>query len=802
MHVIMSAAVHANSRSTFHPPRTALVGRDDEVAAVTAMLVRDDMPLLTFTGTAGVGKTRLALQVAADVRDHFSDGVVFVSLAPIPSPDLVASAIAQALGIRGHSQRSIAESIQDWLGGRHMLLVLDNFEQVVAAAPLVSDLTTACPRLTVLITSRAALHIGCEREFPVEPLALPERGTSLSVDGLSSYAATELFIDRARAVMPALKLTAANTPVVAEICRRLDGLPLAIELAAARLKVLSLEAILARLDHRLGLLTGGPRDAPARLQTLRDAIAWSYDLLSTDDQHLFRELAVFSGGWTLEAAETVCSSGADVLDRLTVLIDHSLVHRVEQHDGSVRYGMLETIREYAAERLASSDEREVVHVRDRHADYVVSLVSVAGASFLSDVPGASRLAETTVPLEIEPVLPGSEQVAWVRRLEVEQDNIRAALGHLQDRQDAERALRIVANLRQFWRARSHPAEGLAVAEAILAIPTTQPATVSRIGALVTAALMGIWRTECARAKVFAEEGLSLSAALDDSTHVPMLLLTMGIAERLSGDDASAAAHWQRAIDVARRIGDHHHLIRALEYLSIITADVDRAIELLEEAFIACQHVESWEARGHTFTTLASRLAEAGSLARAADLNREALSLHNGLGHRLGIGRALETAGELSVWHGDAVRAVRLFAAARVVHRAIRSGIRRDCTATYVRAVIETLHMVLDDETYQRAWRAGESLSLADAIAEALAAGTSMAAPVPPVAPDPPSGHQLTGRESEVLQEIVAGRSNKEIAALLFVSPRTVERHIANIYLKIGVHNKAEATAYALRHRLA
>ena len=776
----MAAASLAHHEITFHPPRTSLVGRDDEVAAIFAMLTRQDVPLLTLTGTAGVGKTRLALQIAAELRGRFADGVAVVPLAPIDDSNLVAATIAQTLGIREHGDWTVTESLEAWLGQRQLLLVLDNFEQVVAAAPLVSDLVSACPRITVLVTSRTPLRVSGEHEFPVQPLELPDQAQVLSVDSLSRYASTELFVDRAHAVNPHFQVTTTNAPIVAEICRRLDGLPLAIELAAARIKVLSPEVILARLDHRLSLLTGGPRDASVRLQTLRNAIAWSYDLLTPDVQRLFRELSVFTGGWTLEAAEAVCSSPGDLLDRLSVLVDQSLVYQVQQPDGSVRFSMLETIREYGLEQLAARNDGEQDAIRDRHADFVVVLVEEAG-----------------------PKLHGPELAGWLNRLNQEHGNIRAALAYLHERRDAERAQRIVGELVPFWDAGSLAAEGLAHAEAALTIPGGQGPTTARLKALSAAAWMAVWQGQSKRTLAFGAEGLALSAELEDQNTLPSLLFTLGLAAQLMGNLGCAIDYWRQTVDAARAVDDTYHLSRALKNLSMLTSDLDQAITWLEESLPACRAAGNSDATALTLISLASRLAERGDLARAAELNREALALYRDLGHHaLSKAFALETAGELCVWHGDPVQAVRLFAAARTTHRSIGARLRRDCGASYIQAVVESLHAALDDDAYQAAWEAGVALPLDDAVAEALAAGTRSNDPALSVASATTTSHGLTSRELEILREIVAGKSNKEIAADLFLSARTVERHIANLYLKINVHNKAEATAYALRHQLA
>ena len=420
---VPSIPLRPAARHSLPAPPTTLVGRDAELAALGEVVEDASRHLVTVTGPGGIGKTCLALQAAHDHRDAFVDGVIFVSLAPLDDPALVASTIAQALGIKADGAEPVLVRLQAYLAGKQLLLLLDNFEHVIAAAPVVADLLKAAPRLEVLVTSRAVLRLYGEQEFPAPPLAAPPVGAHDWVNALevlAGYPAVQLFVQRARAVRPGFQLTSKNGPAVAAICARLDGLPLAIELAAVRTKLFAPQALLARLDQRLAWLTGGPHDHPARQRTLRATIDWSYNLLDADEQALFARLAVFGGGWTIEAAAAVCRDDGDILramDEITSLVNKSLLQQVQRADGEPRFMMLETIHEYARDRLAERADAEAM--RRAYAEYYLALAAA-------------------VDPHDEEMFP----VAWFQSMAAEHDNLRAVLAWSLAHNEADTALRL------------------------------------------------------------------------------------------------------------------------------------------------------------------------------------------------------------------------------------------------------------------------------------------------------------------------------------------------------------------------
>ena len=753
-----------------------LIGRASEVAAARALLLEEAVPLLTLTGPGGDGKTRLALRLAADLAPEFADGVAFVDLAPLRDPELVVPAIAQVLGIQVGARRGALPDLVDALRERRLLLVLDNVEQVAAAAPDVAALVAGCPRLSVLATGRAALRASVEREFPVPPLAVPARpagGRAVSAAAVAEAPAVALFVERARAASPGFALTDAEAEAVAAICRRLDGLPLAIELAAARVKVLSPAALLARLTNRLQVLAAGARDRPERLRTMRATVAWSHDLLAEPERALFRRLAVFAGGCTLEAAEAVVAAagdpGIDVLDGVASLIDHSLLRRTEETQGQPRFAMLETVREYGLERLGESGEEEAT--RDAHAAVVLALAERA-----------------------EPELLGRDQGAWLDRLEAEHDNVRAALAWTLDRGDGEFALRLAGALGRFWRVRGYLAEGAAWLERALAAGAEAPAA-RRAKALTAAGLLARVRGDFDHSARLLEESTGLARASGDDHLLADALIELAVVKHEADNIDLAEALWTEALDLHRRVGDPLGVDRCQVNLGEVArgrGDFAQAAARYEASLPVVRELGDRVGLGISLMNLGAATRGLGEIERAAAAYHEALEIQRELGNLEHMAYNLYGFAGLALDRGRDEQAARLLGAAAALAEATGAVVERVDRDQVDRDVAE-VRTRLGEPAFAAAWAAGRALPLADAVAEALAAAE--AAPAPPGRPAAALG--LTERELEVLRLLVAGRTDREIAAALFIGRRTAEGHVANILAKLGVGSRTAAAAAAL-----
>jgi predicted ATPase/tetratricopeptide (TPR) repeat protein/DNA-binding XRE family transcriptional regulator len=695
-------------------PPTSLVGREYEVETIATLLRKEDVRLMTLIGPGGVGKTRLAIEVARRSREAFADGVVFVPLAPLRDPELVPSVLAETLGVKDVADRPLQDALQRYLQGKEMLLLVDNTEHLLPAAPVVADLVEACPRLTVLATSRAPLRLSAEQQFPIAPLSLDEAAYP------ARSPAVRLYLERARAVAPAFELTDANAATVARICQRLDGLPLAIELAAARVKLFSPQALLERLDPGLSMLSGGARDLPERQQTLRDTVAWSYDLLGPAERTVFGRLSVFAGGLTLDAAEVICEPGmpdaGGLLEVLASLVDNSLLvsnagTTAQPGGNEPRFTMLETIREFAAERLGSGGDAEEVH--RAHATYYLAL------------------AEAAQP-EVSDLMLGG----WLEVLEREHENLRVALRWAIRRRDVDFGARLALSMWRFWPERHHVTEGRRWLESVLALgqPASgveEPTLSARRWAflhLVTG-MLASGQGDYDRAVELYEESLALYRNMGHMKGASGPLRELGVAAYHQGDYDRAALLSEQALAISRESGSVFGSGLAVCTLADALraqGDIERARTLLEESLDSLRH-ETYPLRvanavAITLARLGSIECELGRDVRALGLHKESLSLSRHYGFTFEVFFCLEGLARIEAIQGRPERAARLLGTSAAQREDVGSRLTRITRADYDNAVT-LARAALGDDAFEVAWNEGRETSLDETISEALGTDT-------------------------------------------------------------------------------
>jgi predicted ATPase/transcriptional regulator with XRE-family HTH domain len=714
-------------------PMTALIGRDLDVVDIAGRLLEDNVRLMTLLGPPGVGKTRLGIQVSRSMSGNFADGVCFVALAAVQDTELVAAAIAQTLGLAEMGSQPLQLRLIDALEDKRLLLMLDNFEQVVASAPLVADLLAACPHLKILVTSRAALRVNGEEVFTVQPLALPDLEALPTAKSLAHCPSVALFVARAQAVKPDFGLTTRNANAVAAICVQLDGLPLAIELVAVYVKVFAPPTLLAHLSNRLKQPGTSARDLPPRQRTLWNAISWSYELLTPDEQRLFERLAVFAGGCTLEAVETICNADRDLkidlMDGLLALLDKSLLYQEDGADEEPRFIMLHTIREYGMERLAASGEADIF--QRRHARFFLALAEQA-----------------------EPFLRGRQQEEWLAQLDLEHGNMRVALlWSCTEPGDATLELRLAGALWWFWFRRGHMNEGRHWLEGALAQTEALGGVAMRAQALHAAGVftwlqgdyplaeqrlqesLAIWRElddkrglahtmnylgmvithqdEAVRARSLHEASLTLFQVVNDEWGVALALRNLGMVARVQGDAEGASALYEQSLQAFRDVRDQWGLIVVLNGLGEIgraQGHYDRAAALYEESLALSRQVRDKWLSAMILHNLAHVAQHQGAYEQASALIEESLQLWRDLGNKPGMALCLFALAGVAIKVGKPKQAVRLFGAAAALFERIVIRTALVDQAEYTRN-LDAARAELDEMVFAALWAEGHIMSL-------------------------------------------------------------------------------------------